>query len=126
MTTDEVTWLREIEKAMTPGEWVDGAGDIFAVADLKDGMVKDGECEVASCYGRNRQADEAGIVALRNTASAVLGVIEAAERIHGVAAWRKRHAREPGVVYEANADVARLADALDAFCAAVRGEQERE
>jgi hypothetical protein len=56
----------------------------------------------------------------------LLTVAEAAEQIHGVAEWRKRHAQEPGVVYEANADVARLADALDAFCAAVRGEQERE
>ena len=113
--TDEVTWLREVEKAMTPGEWVDGAGDIFAVADLKDGMVKDGECEVASCYGRNRQADEAGIVALRNTASAALGVIEAAERT-----WREMDYLEQG---KPHAQELRLA--LETFRAVVREEQGR-
>lgn len=74
--TDALTWLREVEKALTPGEWVDGAGDIFAAADLEDGMVRKGECEVASCYGGNRQADEAGILALRNLFPSALAVIE--------------------------------------------------
>lgn len=43
----------------------------------------------------------------------------------GVAEWRSRHEQAPGVVYEANGDVGRLADALDAFTAAVREEQQR-
>ncbi len=114
--TDEVTWLREIEAAMTPEPWVTGAGDIFAATDLHDGMVKDGECEVASCYGRNRQAEEAGITVLRNLAPFMIAVIEAADRT-----WREMDDLENG---EKHAKA--LSGALDAFRAAVREEQERE
>ena len=66
--------LRALEAEMTPGPWVDGAGDIFAADDLVDGMVRDDRCEVASCYGANRHADEAGIVALRNAFPTLLAV----------------------------------------------------
>ena len=124
---EELTWLRERLEAMTAGPWVDGAGNIFAVADLEDGMLRDGECEVASCYGHKQQADESGIVVLRNLAPSMLAMIEAAEE------WK---AADDGIeklpTPEAAALLHRrrmalhgLRDALDAFCAAVREEQDR-
>ena len=74
--------LRELTRAATPGPWVDGAGDIFAEDTLgEDGMVRDGECEVASCYSRNRIEDEALIVAMRNALPALLDVVEAARAV---------------------------------------------
>lgn len=77
--SDRLAELRELTRAATPGPWVDGAGDIFAEGVLgDDGMVRDGECEVASCYSRNRHADEAFIVATRNALPALLDVAEAA------------------------------------------------
>lgn len=116
--TDALTWLREVEAAMTPGEWVDGAGDIFAAADLEDGMVREGECEVASCYGRNRQADEAGIVALRNLFPAALAVVEAAQRLNAKMPYHD--CRGPSCLL-----CMALPDALQDFSAAVSEERER-
>ena len=117
--TDEVTWLREIEAAMTPEPWVTGAGDIFAATDLHGGMVKDGECEVASCYGRNRQAEEAGITILRNLAPSMIAVIEAADH---VAQWMADDRWVQVKTYGAS----EMVEALEAFRAAVREEQKRE
>ena len=130
MSTDALTWLREVEKAMTPGEWVDGAGYIFAAADLEDGMVRKGECEVASCYGGNRQADEAGILALRNLFPSALAVVEATARVGRLGCdqmppdvhltadeWAREECHD--------CPSCRLNAALDDFTAAVREEQER-
>jgi hypothetical protein len=79
VTTDEVTWLREVERKMTPGPLRVNAADApnlwleqfrgperFVVADFKDDCV------------HNVEGNAAGFAHLRNLAPSMLAVIEAA------------------------------------------------
>lgn len=111
---DEVTRLREIEGAMTRERFeAQRAHEGWDVAPVTDdaGM---------------RGADAIGCAALRDVAPSMLAVIEALVQGDALEAMRIRHDAfcVEGPCY-CEVDIQRAADALDAFRASVREEQER-
>ena len=127
-TADPLAWLGEVLGAMTPGPLyvhdIDGDPTVWTMPDAPPEVVDDEELTrwvesgdlVASVgmLARGR-ADACGLAALRNLAPAMLAVVKAAqassEEIRG---WDDLVPVERALV-----------DALDAFDAAVREEQER-
>ena len=107
--TDEVTWLREVEGAMTPWKW---RGRAFS--DGPGGVWAESSAAVFTCPNVEH-ADMAGVAHLRNLAPSMLAVIEAAELYV--------RADEEGKPWPAPAVT--LRGALDAFRAAVREEMSR-
>lgn len=109
----EVTWLREIEGAMTPGPLAAGKDHHQReIMHLPLGSVRTQPLFRAN-WGE--PGDVFGMVTLRNLSPSMLAVIEAAERT-----WREMDTLEQG---EQHARA--LSAALDIFRAAVREEQER-
>lgn len=114
MSTDALTWLREVEKAMTPGKWSTYRGQNGVIRMPPAGVLWN-----VMGDNPNNDVDNTGIVALRNLFPAALAVVEAAQQFQ--TSW-------DGCLKIADLDVptvGRLREALDAFTAAVREEQER-
>ncbi len=127
--TDPLTWLREVEEAMTPGKWeAQDAGTennanewdaenlpsywTWEIAAGDDAVLGGQEID-------DPRANVAALVAMRNLAPAMLAVIEAAQRTRDHEQFLKG---DPDAFWM---EYAEFSDALDALTAAVREEQQR-